>query len=109
MSTCSSTNDWASPIVLVGKRDGTIHLCVDFRRLNKSTHVDAYPMPRVDKLIDRLGNSRYIMTRDLSRGYWLVPMSEKSPLLTSFGTLYGLYQFWVMPFGLKGPLQLSSS
>jgi len=88
-----SVNDWASPIVLVGKRDGTMHLCVDFRRLNKSTHLDAYPMPRMDELIDRLGNSRYITTLDLSRGYWPVPMSEKSRLLTSFVTPYGLYQF----------------
>jgi len=45
-------------------------LCVDFRRLNKSTHLDAYCMPRVDELIDRLGNACYITTLDLSRGYW---------------------------------------
>ena len=97
-----STSEWASPMVLVGKKDGSMRLCVDFRRLNEVTPMDAYPMPRVDEMIDKLGSARYITTLDLSRGYWQVPVSKDSRPLTAFVTPYGLYQFKVMPFGLNG-------
>ena len=50
---------------------------MDYRKLNKCTQVDAYPMPRIDDLIDRLGNSRYISTLDLTKGYWQVPVAVK--------------------------------
>ena len=97
-----SVSEWASPIVLVGKKDGGTRLCVDFRRLNEVTHMDAYPMPRVDEMIDKLGSARYLTTLDLSRGYWQVPVSKESQPLTAFVTPFGLYQFRVMPFGLNG-------
>ena len=97
-----STSEWASPMVLVGKQDGSMRVCVDFRCLNEVTPMDAYPMPRVDELIDKLGSARYVTTLDLSRGYWQVPVAEESRPLTAFVTPYGLYQFRVMPFGLNG-------
>ena len=97
-----SSSEWASPIVLVGKKDGSMRLCVDFRRLNAVTQMDAYPMPRVDELIDKLGSACYITTLDLSRGYWQVPVPEESRPLTAFVTPFGQYQFRVMPFGLSG-------
>eukprot|EP00731_Ephydatia_muelleri_P011389 Em0006g283a len=65
-----SSSEWASPIVLVGKKDGTLRFCIDYRRLNSESLADAYPMPRIDDLIDRLGKARYISTLDLTRGYW---------------------------------------
>lgn len=55
----ASTSDWASLIVLVGKKDGTLRLCVDYRRLNSVSNIDAYPMPQIDELIDNLGNTVY--------------------------------------------------
>ena len=71
-----STSDWASPVVLVKKKDGTWRFCVDYRRLNSVSHDDAYPMPRIDDLIDHLGGAKFIMTLDLTRGYWQVPVSD---------------------------------
>ena len=65
-----STSDWCAPIVPVKRKDGTLRLCVDYRRLNAVSESDAYPMPRVDDLIDRLGGAGYITTMDLTRGYW---------------------------------------
>ena len=65
----SSTSDWASPIVLIKKEGKSMRMCVDYRRLNSVTKVEAYPMPRVDELIDRLGKAKYITTLDLTRGY----------------------------------------
>ena len=97
-----SRSEWAAPIVLVKKKDGSLRMCVDYRRLNAVSQADAYPMPRVDDLIDRLGKARYITTLDLSRGYWQVPVDEESRPMTAFTTPYGLFQFRVMPFGLHG-------
>lgn len=97
-----STSEWASPIVLVKKKDGTMRMCVDFRRLNAVSRADAYPMPRIDEMIDRLGTSKYITTLDLTRGYWQVPVKPDARPKTAFTTPFGLFQFRVMPFGLHG-------
>ena len=95
-----SRSEWSAPIVVVKKKDGNIRLCVDYRQLNSATPIDAYPMPRTDELIDKLGKARYITTLDLARGYWQVPMREGDRAKTAFTTPRGLYQFRVMPFGL---------
>ena len=97
-----SSSEWASPIVLVNKKDGTLKLCVDYRRLNVESQMDAYPMPRIDDLIDRLGKAKFITMLDLTRGYWQVLMASTSRHLTAFTTPFGLFQFKVMPFGLQG-------
>ena len=72
-----SRSEWAAPIVLVKKKEGSLRLCVDYRRMNAITQTDAYPMPRIDELIDRLGRAKYITTLDLTRGYWQVPVAEE--------------------------------
>lgn len=77
-------------------------MCVDYRRLNAIAEADAYPMPRVDDMIDALGKAKYITTLDLARGYWQVPVEKESRSRTAFATPYGLFQFRVMPFGLHG-------
>ncbi len=59
-------------------------------------------MARIDDLIDRLGQAKFISTLDLSRGYWQVPVAEADRPKTAFTTLRGLFQFQMMPFGLSG-------
>ena len=59
-----------------GMKDSTLRLCVDYRRLNSVSRVDAYLMPRIDDLADRLGNAKFISTMDLTRGYWQVSVAE---------------------------------
>ncbi len=71
-----SHSDWASPIVLVPKTDGSIRFCVDYRKVNAVSKFDAYPMPRVDELLDRLGTARFYSTLDLTKGYWQIPLSS---------------------------------
>ena len=63
---------------------------------------DAYPMPRVEDLIDWVGNAQYITTLDLTKGYWQVPVAVEDRAKTAFTTPCGLFQFTRMPFGLQG-------
>ena len=97
-----ANSEWASPMVIVKKKDGAIRLCVDYRRLNAVTRVDAYPMPRMDDILDQVGQAKYITTLDLAKGYWQVPVASQDRHKTAFTTPRGLYQFKMMPFGLCG-------
>lgn len=97
-----SSSNWASPLVIVHKKDSSLRLCVDYRRLNSHSKVDAYPMPRVDDLIDQVAGSPYITTLDLTKGYWQVPVAKEDREKTAFTTPFGFYQFTRMPFGLQG-------
>ena len=95
-----SHSAWCSPIVLLPKPDGSLRFCNDFRGVNKISLFDAYPMPRVDELINRLGKAWYISTLDLTKGYCQVPLAASSGEKTALSTPDGLYQYWVLPFGL---------
>ncbi|CAM5155346.1 unnamed protein product [Natator depressus] len=97
-----SSSPWASPVVLVPKKDGSIQFRVDYRKLNAITVSDAYPMPRTDELLDKLGGAHYLTTMDLTKGYWQVPLDADARLKPAFITPLGLYEFLVLPFGLKG-------
>ncbi len=97
-----SHSDWASPIVLVPKTDGSVRFCVDYRKVNAVLKFDAYPMPRVDELLDRLGTARIYSTLDLTKGYWQIPLSPLSKEKSAFTTPFGLHQFVTLPFGLFG-------
>ena len=95
-----SQSPWASPIVLVAKKDGSLRFCIDYRKLNKVTRKDAYPIPRVDDTLDTLAGASWFTTLDLISGYWQVEVSPEDREKTAFCTPDGLYEFNVMPFGL---------
>ena len=95
-----SSSPWASPIVLVPKKDGTVRFCVDYRKVNSLTRKDTYPLPRVDDTLDTLSGSKWFSMLDLISGYWQVKVEEKDREKTAFCTPDGLFEFKVMPFGL---------
>jgi hypothetical protein len=95
-----SSSAWASPVVLVTKKDGSTRFCIDYRKFNDFTSKDAYPLPRIDDTLDALAGSVYFSTLDLYSGYWQVAMDEKDREKTAFTTRHGLYEWRVLPFGL---------
>ena len=95
-----SSSPWASNVVLITKRDGTPRFCIDYRKLNDCTIKDAYPLPRVDDLIEALAGTKFFSSLDLNSGYWQVGMKPEDKEKTAFATTMGLFQFTVMSFGL---------
>lgn len=95
-----SSSPWASPVVLVPKKDGSFRFCIDYRKVNSVTRKDAYPLPRVDDTLDTLAGSKWFTTLDLLSGYWQVEVSPEDREKTAFCTHEGFFEFRVMPFGL---------
>ena len=96
-----SSSPWASPIVLVPKKDGTTRFCIDFRAMNSVTITDAYALPSIQEIFDSMDGSVIYSTLDLTSGYWQIPMEDSSIQKTAFCTHTGNWEFTRMPFGLK--------
>ena len=95
-----SKSPWASPIVLVRKKDGSTRFCVDYQRVNGVTHKDAYPIPRVNNTLDTLSGSTWFSTIDLKSGYWQVETAPQDQEKTAFCMQEGLFEFNIMPFSI---------
>ena len=92
---------WASPIVLVTKKDGSTRFCIDYRRLNNVTRKDAFQIPRIDENFEALSGAEWFSTLDMASGYWQVSVAEQDRHKTAFCTRKGLFQWRVLPFGLS--------
>lgn len=94
-------SEFAHPVVCVAKQDGSVRLCIDYRQLNAITEVDAFPMNNATEMIWMVAMASYITVLDLTRGYWQIPVEERSQKFTAFVTNRGQYAWTVMPYGLK--------
>ncbi|GFO13479.1 Pol polyprotein [Plakobranchus ocellatus] len=95
-----STSSYCSPIVLVTKKEGSLRLCIDFRRFNEVTRFDANNIPLPEDSFVQLANLTFFSSCDLSRAYWQVPLSPDCRHITAFQIPFGLMQWVRMPFGL---------
>lgn len=96
-----SQSNYSSPCILVPKQNGTYRMCTDYRKVNNVTKTDSFPIPRIDDCIDKVGKAKYVTKFDLLKGFWQVPLTERAKEVSAFVTPEGLYQYKVMPFGMK--------
>ena len=96
-----SNSSWSSPCILVPKPDGSYPVCTDYRKVNSVTKTDTFPIPRMEDCIDKVGKAKYVTKFDLLKGFWQVPLTDRAKEISAFVTPYGLYQYKVMPFGMK--------
>lgn len=96
-----SKSPWSAPIVLLDKPDGSRRFCINFKALNAVTKPDAYPLPKVTHILDRLRDARYLSSLDIKSAFWQIPLDPDSKEKTAFTVPgRGLYHFNAMPFGL---------
>jgi len=96
-----SKAEWAFPVVLVPKPDGTMRFCVDYRQLNEVTVRDVYPLPSMDDCIDFLKDAKVFSTLDCNSGYWKIPVADEDRDKTTFVCHEGAYRYIRPPFGLS--------
>ena len=76
-------------------------MCTDYRKVNSVTKTDSFPVPRMDDCIDNIGQAKYVTKFDLVKGFWQIPLTDTAKEISAFVTPDGLYQYKVMPFGMK--------
>ncbi|KAI0995691.1 Transposon Tf2-9 polyprotein, partial [Podosphaera aphanis] len=96
----ASSSPAGAPVLFVKKSDGTLRLCVDYRRLNEITVKNRYPLPLIRETLDRLSKAKWFTKLDLRQGYNQIRIAEGEEWKTAFRTRYGHFEYTVMPFGL---------
>jgi transposase InsO family protein len=97
-----SRSPYSSPIVCVRKKDGSLRLCCDYRKLNAKTVQNSQPIPRINDVLDSLAGSQWFSLLDQGKAYHQGFVAEESRKYTAFVTPWGLYEWNRIPFGLTG-------
>ncbi|UYV69370.1 K02A2.6-like, partial [Cordylochernes scorpioides] len=93
--------EWCAPIVLAGKPNGKIRICVDLSRLNLSVERELHPLPVLEHELAQLNGAKIFSRLDTNSGFWQIKLSEESQTLTTFITPFGRYKFKRLPFGIS--------
>ena len=96
-----SRSPWSSQVVPVIKPNGSVHLCIDYRKLNKVTKADRFPMPNISDMVYNLHGTKFFSSIDLTQGFYQVPLHPECTEYTAFSTSRNHYEFKRLPFGLK--------
>ncbi|GFW69376.1 hypothetical protein TNCV_487251 [Trichonephila clavipes] len=94
-------SDFTSPLILVEAQGKEARPCIDYRRLNKVTRTQFFPLPNIEELLEKVSAAKYISILDLTRGYWQIPLSPRAQSYASFVTTFGTFKPLRLPFGLK--------
>ncbi|GFU13051.1 hypothetical protein TNCV_2128801 [Trichonephila clavipes] len=94
-------SDFTSPLILVEAQGKEARPCINFRRLNKVTRTQFFPLPNIEELLEKVSAAKYISILDLTRGYWQIPLSPRAQRYASFVTTFGTFKPLRLPFGLK--------
>lgn len=95
-----SSSPWGAPVLFERKKDGSMHMCIDYRALNKLTVKNKYPLPRIHDLFDQIEGASCFSKIDLRSGYHQLKVKKEDVAKTAFRTRYRQYEFLVIPFGL---------
>ena len=101
ISKVEQPTDWCAPMVVVPKSHDDVRICVDLTKLNESVRRERYEMPSVDYTLGQLAGAKIFSKLDANSGFWQVPLSEESTLLTTFITPFGRFAFRRLPFGIS--------
>ena len=96
-----SYSEWAFPVLLVSKPDGSVRFCVDYRKLNKIIVQDIWPLPNIQLILDTLGGAEWFSVMDLKSGFFQIKMEQFSKRYTAFIVKNGQYEFNFMPYGIS--------
>ena len=101
ISKVSQPTPWCAGMVVVPKQNGKVCNCVDLKPLNHSVLREVHPLPKVDETLARLSGAKIFSKLDANSGFWQIPLSPSSRLLTTFITPTGRYCFNKLPFGIS--------
>jgi putative transposase len=96
-----SASEYACRVTLPMTKDGSQRFCGDYCPLNHQTRRDSFPMPLIEDVLNKLGHSKWFLALDLQSRFWQIPMAPDDVKKTTMITKSGLYEWNVMPFGLK--------
>jgi hypothetical protein len=97
---CPSSSPWGCSALFVSKKDKSLCLYVDYRPLNAVTIKNKYPLPHINILFDQLAGAQVFFKIDLCSSYYQIKICDEDIPKTAFSTRYGLYEYFVMSFGL---------
>lgn len=95
-----SSAPFGAHVLFAKKKNGGLRMCIDYRAVNRITHRQNWPLPRIDDLLDMLNGASVFTGLDLASGYWQIPLKEEHKYRSTFLCPQGAYQWTFMPFGL---------
>lgn len=97
----ASQSPWSSPCILAPKFDSSFRFCTAFRKINRITKADSFPLPKTEDCVNRVGSARFVTKLDLLKGYWQVPLMPRASEISAFVTPDAFMQYTVMAFGMR--------